>query len=229
MTLEELMVQANVLVSFVILVVAVILQWGPEKMRGVFHTLCPIGIGVVAVISISDAEVIYGLGFILVGFYMSYKYDFFKRHTVTKLIISTCIILTIVIIAGSLALGWAYGIGIIAFFIFLTSVILIGELDVIRAYSKKEAQVDKVLKDIEGRKLDLKKMGFTRREMEIGRLLIEVKGTDSDLAEMLGVSANTMRNHMKSMRMKVKVKNKQQLIDSIRWYYHAIDRKTQKI
>ena len=176
---------------------------------------------VIGAIDIVDPDLsIFGLGFALIGLYLAYKYGFLNTAPLPKVVLFFAALFLLIFFSTDFSLGWARGLTIIAFCLFFYSVIGIGEWDFVQKYNQEHKKLEKALDDIKGKKIDLLEAGFTPRELEIGRLLIDTMATDKELAWELQISTNTMRNHMTSMRTKTESKSKQHLIDSLRWYYH---------
>lgn len=81
-------------------------------------------------------------------------------------------------------------------------------------YSSRDA-VKEALENLE-RKIDLDKLGVTTRERQV-LLLLRRKGfKDVEIGRALGITGRTVKAHMKSLRTKLKLKNRTQLVAAVK-------------
>ena len=180
-----------------------------------------------AISTLEEYDSIFGLGFCLLAVYLAHKYDLLKNQFVLKVGLIAIVLAILVIVSESVGV---YPVGssllTIFFILFFYAVFFLGESDWvrkleanIRALKESKERLDHTLEEVEGHRNDLVQIGFTKKEIEVGRALVQTKTIDKQIAYDLGISMNTLRNHFKSMRRKTGAETKQQLIDAIRWYY----------
>jgi DNA-binding CsgD family transcriptional regulator len=177
------------------------------------------GISSTAIIDKPDS--IYGLGFMLIAVYLLYKYNYLRKNFLTKGLV---IILFIFVLIFTSFFGNAHfsaSVNTMAFVFFFFVAFFLGEWQWIQTLRKKDKEYKESIKTIYGEQVDLESLNFTKRELEVGRLIIHYQETDKELAWRMKISPDTFRNHLKSMRKKAGVSTKQQLIEKMRWYYSS--------
>lgn len=174
----------------------------------------------IAAISIIDGpENIYGMGFMLLTIYLLYKYGYLQKHFILKSVIIILLIYVLILISFFGNAHFSAGINVMAFVFFFFVAFSLGEWQWIQTLRKKDIEYRDKLKEFRGEEVDLEQAGFSRRELEVGKLLMKYPETDKELAWRMNISPETFRNHLKSMRKKLNVNTKQQLIEKIRWFY----------
>jgi DNA-binding CsgD family transcriptional regulator len=181
-------------------------------------------LSIVAIIAILDSvDAVYGLGFALLALYLAQKYGFFIRRTILKAIVSFIVLITVIEISALQAGISGSGIDILLFVFFFFAVFYFGDRETLLRYKEQEEALKERIRKEFGSGVDLKKMGFTEREIEVGAVLCQTLGTDKEIAYDLNISKNTVINHLRSMRDKADVRDRQHLIEAIRGYYISKD------
>jgi DNA-binding CsgD family transcriptional regulator len=181
-------------------------------------------LAVVAAIAIlDDYNSIYGLGFALLAIYLAQKYGFFIRRTILKTMFSLIGILSFVEISALADGETGSGLDVALFVFFFFAVFYFGDRETLLRYKEQEEALKERIRKEFGSGVDLKKMGFTEREIEVGAVLCQTLGTDKEIAYDLNISKNTVINHLRSMRDKADVRDRQHLIEAIRGYYISKD------
>ncbi len=221
-TFLEIVTKGAIYVPFFAIIYFRVLQKRFDRLRKLSHITFLFFIATIAIFESSDS--LFGLGFALIGLYLMYKYRLMRKNPVLKAILFMGSLSSAIILSSGFQDGWVEALTVIAFFAFFYAILFLGELDWIDRYRnklKEEHRIRKALKDVVGRPIDLPKLGFTKREIEIGRFIVENRKTDKELAAEIFISPHTLRNHLKSMRAKTKTSNTNELIDAIRWYYYS--------
>jgi DNA-binding CsgD family transcriptional regulator len=199
----------------------IVIQKSQIQVLRISHILF---LAVVSSIAILDNySSIFGLGFALIGMYLAQKYGFFIRRTVTKAVLSLIAIVVLVEISALAGDESGSGIDVALFVFFFFAVFYFGDRETLLRYKEQEEALKERIRKEFGSGVDLKKMGFTEREIEVGAVLCQTLGTDKEIAYDLNISKNTVINHLRSMRDKADVRDRQHLIEAIRGYYISKD------
>jgi DNA-binding CsgD family transcriptional regulator len=180
---------------------------------------------VIAMISIMEGESHYmGMVFWIIAYYLMQKYGFFVRHTIFRIILAGTVLLAAFTISYVLGGGDENITAIPILFFFYFGVFYYGDQETFIRYQEQAQSLQKRIENLEevsGAQsiLDLKALGFSDREIEVGQILVTSLGTDKELAYDLGISASTVAKHLSSMREKAHAPSRQHLIDAIRGYY----------
>ncbi len=220
-TFLAIVTKSAIYVPFFAIIYFRVLQKRFDRLRKLSHITFLFLIATIAIFESTDS--LFGPGFALIGLYLMYKYRLMRKNPVLKAILFMGSLSSAIILSSGFQDGWAEAFMVIAFFLFFYAILFLGELDWINRYRtklKEEHLIRKALKDVVGQPIDLPKLGFTKREMEIGRLIVGNRKTDKELAAEIFISPHTLRNHLKSMRAKTSTSNTNELIDAIRWYYY---------
>lgn len=221
-----------VLVSFIGGACFIAAHFLPRPIRQVMQLVFLLFIASVNILD--DYDSTFGLGFGLITIYLGYKYRIIRQKL---LVIAGFVVLylSLLIIISVHSHGESLNSSVltISYLLFFYTIFFIGEsrwakrlaqsreafLQSRSVLAEKEQLLAQTLEEVEGKRLDLKELRFTQKEIEVGRALVRTKTVDKQIAYELNISLNTLRNHFKSMRQKTNTETKQQLIDAIRWYY----------
>jgi len=195
---------------------------------------------ITAVISILDTyNSIHGLGLILLGFFLAFKYGFLKKHFLIKTIAIVLTVFALVMFsagldgAGSGVMHSLDSIIYLAVFLAVTYIIYQDEITEyvlrnrefegqLKQLKRERTMLADMLNDLDGKiakmaeKVDLKAMGLTKKELEVVEALILYRETEQQLAERLGISYHTLRNHFRHIRDKLGVDRREDIIEMCR-------------
>jgi DNA-binding CsgD family transcriptional regulator len=197
------------------LVFFVVIHRRCHRLQGYSHVVFLYGIAVIAILDRVDS--IYGLGFAMLGTYLMYRYELFTPPRLAKIIVLLSVLISAIIISAFRISGWSNAITTLAFLAFFSIILLLAELDWINRYQRARGEVETAMTMV-GKQIDLMKAGLTKREIEVVRELVGTKGTDKEVGYNLGISVDTVRNHLKSIRMKLQVASKLEVIEASRWF-----------
>lgn len=197
------------------------LHFGPLVVMRASHIFFLILISVLAIFDSFDSA--YALGFSLLAMYLAQKYGYLTRHAVLKAVLSLVAFIFVIELAAYREHSSGTGADIILFVLFFFAIFYFGDKEtLLRAKEREDLLKERIRREL-GSGVDLKKMGFTEREIEVGAILCQTLGTDKEIAYDLNISINTVINHMRSMREKAGVRDRQHLIKAIQGYYFHRD------
>ncbi len=197
------------------------IQRAKPKYVRIAHTVF---LSIVASIAIlDDYSSVFGLGFALIALYLAQKYGYFVRNTIVKSVISLIAIVIFVEISAIAESATGAGLDVALFVFFFFAIFYFGDRETFLRYKEQEEALKERVRKEYGSGVDLKEIGFTEREIEVGAVLCQTLGTDKEIAYDLNISKNTVINHLRSMRDKADVRDRQHLIEAIRRYYITRD------
>ncbi len=182
---------------------------------------------------------IHGLGLIMLAFFLAFKYGFLKRRLLLKIILSMSIVFALVMLSAQLDYqggGVMFGLNAVIYltaFLMITYIIYQDEItayiirnreaeDEISALQDERRELAGRLEALDNRiaefadPVDLEGMGLTRKEMEVLEALIFYRETEHQLAERLGISFHTLKNHFRHIRDKLGVDKREDIIERCR-------------
>jgi DNA-binding CsgD family transcriptional regulator len=215
MPLEELATSSLVFFPIIGLLLFLAIHRRGHLIQAVTHVVFIYAVSLISIVDTVDN--IYGLGFAIVGTYLMYRYRFFDRHPRVKAVIILGILTVTIMISASVNEGWAGAILTLSFLIFVSTIFLYAELDWISRYRSARATAQEAQKLV-GVKRDLVEAGLSPREIQVVHELVTRKTTDKEIAYLLGIKTDTVRNHQKSIRKKLGVASKVEIIEASRWY-----------
>jgi DNA-binding CsgD family transcriptional regulator len=173
----------------------------------------------VTVVLLYNGSLIIANGISIVATFLAFKYGFLNRYRLPKLAVITLIM-------------WAhFGIPAIqdpalitesvktavVFMLFIT-VMYASEISYNRAFRMISDEATQAVQKFGGNEIDLVEKGFTPRQLDVAYYLVHTKKTDRELAQLIDIKIDTLRNHFKAMRAKLDVSSKIELIEACRWY-----------
>lgn len=194
-------------------------------------------VGFVAIMDVYNS--IHGLGLIMMAFFLAFKYGFLKKRFSLKILITIIVVFAMVMLSAQLdnrGSGIMHGLDAI---IYLTVIVMVTYFiyqDEIIAYIKKNreaegeiaalqsehaelalrlAELDKRIAVL-AEPVDLAEMGLTKKELEVLEALILYRETEHQLAERLGMSFHTLKNHFRHIRDKLGVDKREDIIEMCR-------------
>ncbi|MDC7226894.1 MAG: LuxR C-terminal-related transcriptional regulator [Spirochaetales bacterium] len=182
---------------------------------------------------------IHGLGLVLLGVFLAFKYGFFRQKAILKSIIILIYVFSLEMVSAHLddrEAGIMYGLDSV---IYLTIFIVVSYIiyqDEITAYIMRNKEIEDELSVLEAERLqlagrmelldsriaaltkpvDLDKMGLTAKEFEVLEALILYRETEHELADRLGMSFHTIKNHFRHIRDKLGVDRREDIIEMCR-------------
>lgn len=198
---------------------------------------------VIAILDVYDS--IHGLGLLFIAAFIAFKYGYFKRGLRIKAVVS--LLITVALIEFSAQLKnpdarFITGIDAIVFIVLFFFVVYLIYSEEIRQYIEsskvKESTIgslteerDLLLERVEfldkriarissgSEPLDLKKYKITAAEKRIIEVLVLYRPTDQDIADRLNLSYHTVKNHFRSIRNKLGVDRREEIIDLCRFNF----------
>ncbi|MDH5657658.1 MAG: LuxR C-terminal-related transcriptional regulator [Spirochaetia bacterium] len=191
--------------------------------------------GIMAILD--EHNSIHGVGFIILAVFLSFKYGYFKKRPVVKLILVISAAFVAIVISAGLAnkSNWMVGFNAVLFlsmFLFISYIIY---QDEIKEYLEKsrnyDTQIDKLLRQraklndkIDDYKekykaIDFEKYNLTPREIETIKVLVLYRESDQMLADRLNISINTLRDHLRHIRDKMGVDTRLEIVELCRYNF----------
>jgi DNA-binding CsgD family transcriptional regulator len=184
-------------------------------IRAVTQILFIYMVSVVAIFDTVDS--VFGLGFAILGSYLMFRYDLFEKRRLMKIGAIVILLTMAIVLSAWLSGGWPGAITTLAFMVFFSTILLFAELDWITRFRTARNEAEQAMQMV-GSQIDLIEVGLTKREIQVALQLVTTKATDKEVAYNLNISVDTVRNHLKNMRRKLKVPSKIELIEACRWY-----------
>jgi DNA-binding CsgD family transcriptional regulator len=162
--------------------------------------------------------------FWILSFQLFARYDFLVRNAKAKLAVLFSGLIGLLVFGG-VFIGDFTAVGsLILFFVFYFVILFFLDQETLRQYRERASTAAMTIAMEGSTFIDpVKEYGFTRREVEVGKLLVTTLGTDKEIAYDLNISVQTVVSHMTNMRRKAGVPSRQHLIDSIRGYYASLE------
>ncbi|MGL1894065.1 MAG: LuxR C-terminal-related transcriptional regulator [Spirochaetaceae bacterium] len=188
----------------------------------------------------------YGIGLIIIGVMLMYKYNFFNKYALIKIL--TMIILLIVTIEISYRINNLDKEGqsamVLFFLIFFILLIYLIFTDELNSIFFKEKLLNKSIEDLESEKkesehninilkrkillleirideihekeLDVNDYKLTRKELHTLRVLCKTNGSNKEIAKKLKVETGTVKQHLTNIYSKTEAKSRIKLIEMFR-------------
>ncbi len=194
-------------------------------------------VGAIAILDVYNS--FHGLGLVILTLIIGFRYGLFEKKPLLKIFLFIGIIFVIVEIAASLQSGvirWNTGLDAIMYILVFIGVLYTIYSNEIIYYVKLTTEAENKLNRIEMERTrlqnklddldlvyrqltqpaDLDSMGITPREMEVIEALVVYRERDRALAERLGISPYTLKEHMKHIRDKLGVDRRDEIVDMCR-------------
>ena len=193
--------------------------------------------GSIAIMDVYNS--IHGLGLIMLAVFLAFKYGFLKKKLRLKTVLIMTVVFALVMISAHrdyLDSGIMSGLNSVIYLTVFIAVTYIIYQDEITAYIKKNREAESEisvlrterrelkarLEDLDRKivaitePIDLNRMGLTNKELEVLEALILYRETEQQLAERLGMSFHTLKNHFRHIRDKLGADNREDIIEMCR-------------
>ncbi len=194
-------------------------------------------VGAIAILDVYNS--FHGLGLVILALIIGFRYGLFEKKPLLKIFLFIGIIFVIIEIAARLQSGvvhWNAGLDAIMYILVFIGVLYTIYSNEIIYYVKLTTEAENKLSRIEMERTrlqnklddldlvyrqltqpaDLDSMGITPREMEVIEALVVYRERDRALAERLGISPYTLKEHMKHIRDKLGVDRRDEIVDMCR-------------
>lgn len=148
---------------------------------------------------------------------MGIKYRLFANRGLTIFIIYMAAIIEYSAFSENRIMRGVFVLIFGAFFFGIALIMFYDELSRYLALTKKYhtrlIEVESKLDKLQGETLDPDQMGFTPREKEVLQSLCKTRGSNQEIADMLGIKEQTVKTHIKNIFDKAGVDDRHQLVD----------------
>ncbi|HAK44753.1 MAG TPA: hypothetical protein DCO79_02370 [Spirochaeta sp.] len=193
--------------------------------------------GAISILDVYNS--IHGLGLIMLSVFLAFKYGFLKKRFILKSFLAMVVVFTLVMISAQLDYrsgGIMFGLNSIIYLSVFLAVTYVIYQDEITEYILRNREAESEISVLQNERselahrlseldsriagltvpVDLEKMGLTKKEMEVLEVLILYRETEHELADRLGMSFHTLKNHFRHIRDKLGVDKREDIIEMCR-------------
>ena len=201
---------------------------------------------ITAVLAILDVyNSIHGLGLLIIAAFISFKYGYFKRWLKTKALISimlTSVVMELSAIRQNPEGKIMYGLDAVIYIVLFFFVTYLIYSDEIKYYIENNKAKEDTIETLTGERdlllnrvksldkrialmspdfqpIDLNQYKITAAERRVIEILVLYRATDKEIADRLCISYHTVKNHFRSIRNKLGVDRREEIIDLCRFNF----------
>ncbi len=167
--------------------------------------------------ALDDHQNQYLLALIMLSGLMGIKYRFFATRGLIIFIIYMAAVIEYSAFSDNMVMRGLYVILFGVFFFGIALIMFYDELSrylgLTKKYHTRLLEVKDKLDKLMGETLDPDQMGFTPREMDVLQTLCETRGSNLEIADLLGIKEQTVKTHIKNIFDKAGVDDRHQLMD----------------
>jgi len=236
-TVGEAFVKPGVIVIVSISILTLLTGLRESKIIRLLQVSLAFIMGAIAIMDVYNS--IHGLGLIMLSVFLAFKYGFLKKRFILKSFLAMVVVFTLVMISAQLDYrsgGIMFGLNSIIYLSVFLAVTYVIYQDEITEYILRNREAESEISVLQNERselahrlseldsriagltvpVDLEKMGLTKKEMEVLEVLILYRETEHELADRLGMSFHTLKNHFRHIRDKLGVDKREDIIEMCR-------------